>query len=347
MMDDWSRYSRQMILPQVGRAGQARLREARVLVLGLGALGSAMAATLTRAGAGALRLVDRDYVELHNLQRQSLYTEADVDAALPKAIAAAVHLRAINHEVAQEPIVADVDAENIEQILAGCDLALDATDNFAARYLLNDACVQSGRPWVYSAVLGTSGMIMPVRPGQSACLRCVFPDPPPPGAAPTCETAGVLGPAVEVVAGLAPTAAVQILLGAAPPAGLLAVDVWRGEFDRLGDGRPDPACPACGRRAFEFLGGGARAALGGSQLCGRQTVQVRVGAAGLDLHALAARWDAAGAGQTLVNAYLARLVTGAGDGALALTLFPDGRALVQGTDDPAAARSFVARYVGY
>ncbi|HMA35454.1 MAG TPA: ThiF family adenylyltransferase [Chloroflexia bacterium] len=348
-MDPWARYARQMVLPGVGRAGQERLAGAWVAILGLGALGSALAASLTRAGVGGLRLIDRDYLELHNLQRQSLYTEADVAAALPKAVAAAAHLAAINSGVARESRVVDVTAENIADLLAGTDLVLDATDNFAARYLLNDACVQAGRPWIYSGVLGTAGMVMAVQPGQTACLRCVFPEPPPPGSSPTCETAGVLGPAVQVVAGLAAAAALQLVLGATPPAGLLALDVWTGHFDRLGPGAPDPACPACGRREFAFLGGGARASLADTQLCGRQTVQVRVAGGAIDLAPLAARWRATAPGQVLANPYLVRLTLPAPAGAAdqTLTLFPDGRAIVQGTDDPALARSLVARYVGY
>ncbi|MGI8586471.1 MAG: ThiF family adenylyltransferase [Chloroflexia bacterium] len=348
--NDLARYSRQMVLPGVGRSGQARLASAHVAILGLGALGSAMAESLARAGVGSLRLIDRDYLELHNLQRQSLYTEADVAAALPKAVAAAAHLREINSSLALEPLVLDVTAETIREITAETDLVLDATDNFAARYLLNDASVETGRPWIYSAVLGTSGMLMTVQPGRTACLRCVFPEPPAAGSAPTCETAGVLEPAVAVVAGLASAAALQLLLGQDPPPGLLALDVWNGEFDRIGDGALDPACPACGLRRFDFLGGGARAALTGTQLCGRQTVQVRLAGGHMDLPALAARWRAAGYGNVLANDYLVRLLLPPADGqpdATELTLFPDGRAIVKGTEDPAAARSLVARYVGY
>ena len=348
-MDEVDRYARQVVLPQVGRAGQARLRAARVAVLGLGALGSAMAESLARAGVGTLRLVDRDYLELHNLQRQRLYTEADVAAGLPKAVAAAAHLAAINSTVVLEPHVADLTAETGEALLAGADLVLDGTDNFAARYLLNDACVKAGRPWVYSGVIGTSGMVLAVQPGRTACLRCLFPEPAPPGSTPTCETAGVLEPAVAVVAGLASAAGLQLLLGVDPPPGLLALDVWTGEFDRLGDGRPDPDCPACGRHEFAFLGGGARAALDGTQLCGRETVQVRVPGGTIDTGALAARWQSATAGRVLANAYLARLTLPAAgtEPAPVLTVFPDGRVIVAGTDDPAAARSLVARYVGY
>ena len=342
------RYSRQMILPAVGVDGQRRLQAGRVAILGAGALGSALAEQLVRAGVGTVRLADRDYLELHNLQRQTLYTEADVAAALPKAVAAAAHLRAINSQVTVEPLVADIDAENIGAFLDGVDLALDGSDNFAARYLLNDAGVQRELPWVYSGVLGTSGMVLAVRPGATACLRCLFPEPPPPGSTPTCEVAGVLGPAVQVVAGVAAAAALQLLLGTDPPAGLLALDVAAGTFDRVGDGSRDPECPACGARRFDFLGDGARSALGTARLCGRATVQLRLGdGAPLDLGMMAARLQAAGLGQVLANPYLVRLTGLNGDAATELTLFPDGRVIVKGTEDPAVARSLVARYIGF
>jgi adenylyltransferase/sulfurtransferase len=345
-----ARYSRQAVLPGVGVEGQRRLLASRVAILGAGALGSALAEQLTRAGVGYLRLADRDYLELHNLQRQTLYTEADVTAALPKAVAAAEHLRAINSQVTVEPWVADVSVENIAALLDGMDLVLDASDNFAARYLLNDACVQRGLPWIYSGVIATAGMTLAIRPGETACLRCLYPDPPPPGSTPTCEVAGVLGPVVQVIAGVAGAAALQILLGAAPPPGLLAVDLWAGAFDRVGDGARDPQCPACGLGRYDFLGDGARAALQNASLCGRATIQIRLGdGALLDLSAVAGRLQAAGVGQVLANPYLVRLTppTTAGAEATELTLFPDGRVIVKGTEDPAIARSLVARYIGF
>jgi adenylyltransferase/sulfurtransferase len=340
--DSPDRYSRQAILPGIGAAGQERIRAGRVAILGLGALGSALAETLTRAGVGTLRLADRDVLEAHNLQRQSLYAEADVAAALPKAVAAAARLTAINRQVAVEAQVADVTAETVEAFIGGMDVVLDGSDNFAARYLLNDACLRLGLPWIYNGVLGTSGLSLTVRPGLTACLRCLYPDPPPPGSTPTCETAGVFGPAVQTVAAVAAAATLQLLVGADPPRGLLAVDLWDGTFERIGSAERDPACPACGAGRYDFLQGGALAARHPAQLCGRATVQVRLDG-GLTLPTLAARLTAAGLGQVHANAHLIRLRVPPHE----LTLFPDGRVLVKGTEDPTEARSLVARYIGF
>ena len=344
----FARYSRQMVVPGFGMTGQRRLAASRVAILGAGALGSALADLLARAGVGALRLADRDYLELHNLQRQTLYTEADVAAALPKAVAAAARLQASNSAVACEPWVADVTPENVDAFLDGVDLALDGTDNFAARYLLNDACVQRSIPWIYSGVISTSGMTMTIRPGVTACFRCLYPEPPPPGSTPTCEIAGVLGPAVQVVAGIAAAAALQLLTGQTPPAGLLALDLAEGTFDRIGAGEPDPACPACGAHRYDFLAGGALAATAPAQLCGRATIQVRLDGGRLDLAALGARLAAADLGSVRVTPYLLRLMPAPDTAGVAweLTLFPDGRVIVKGTEDPAVARSLVARYIG-
>lgn len=340
--DSPDRYSRQAILPGIGAAGQARIRAGRVAILGLGALGSALAETLARAGVGTLRLADRDVLEAHNLQRQSLYAEADVAAALPKAVAAAARLAAINRQVALEPQVADIDAETVEAFISGMDVVLDGSDNFAARYLLNDACLRHGIPWIYNGVLGTSGLSLTVRPGLTACLRCLYPDPPPPGSTPTCETAGVLAPAVQTVAALAAAATLQLLVGADPPRGLLAVDLWDGTFERIGTAERDPACPACGAGRYDFLQGGALAALHPAQLCGRATVQVRLDG-GLPLSTLAARLTAARLGEVHANAHLIRLRVPPHE----LTLFPDGRVIVKGTEDVAEARSLAARYIGF
>jgi adenylyltransferase/sulfurtransferase len=340
--DSPARYSRQTILPGIGAAGLARIRAGRVAILGLGALGSALAETLARAGVGTLRLADRDVLEVHNLQRQSLYTEADVAAALPKAVAAAARLTAIKRMVAVEAQVADVTAETVEAFIGDMDVVLDGTDNFAARYLLNDACLRHGLPWIYNGVIGTSGLSLTVRPGVTACLRCLYPHPPPPGSTPTCETAGVLGPAVQTVAAAAAAATLQLLVGADPPRGLLAVDLWDGTFERLGTGERDPACPACGLGRYDFLRGGALAALQSAQLCGRATVQVRLDGT-LTLPTLAARLTAAGLGHVHANAHLIRLLVPPHE----LTIFPDGRVIVKGTEDVAEARSLAARYIGF
>jgi molybdopterin-synthase adenylyltransferase len=341
-MSDVNRYSRQTVLPQIGPAGQEKLASATVVIAGVGALGSTMAEMLARAGVGTLRLVDRDYLELHNLQRQSLYTEADVAGGLPKAAAAARHLAEINSEVRAEPWVTDITPENVLDLLEGAAVVLDGTDNLQTRYLLNDACIKHGIPWIYSGVVGVSGVSMVISPGQSACLRCVFPELPPPGAAETCDVAGVLGPAAHAMAAVACAEATRLLVGVGASPGMLAADLWAGTWDRFEMPR-DEACPACGLRRFDYLeaddwGRGA------ARLCGRDAVQVRLGDAGsrLDLESLAERLRAGDAGEVLANDYIVRLRTGRNE----LTVFADSRVIVKGTEDPAVARGLVAKYVG-
>src|SRR5438876_237896 len=294
-MSDVSRYFRQTVLPQIGRAGQEKLRSATVVIAGVGALGSCMAEMLTRAGVGTLRLVDRDYLELHNLQRQSLYTEGDVDSGLPKAAAAARHIAEINSEVRAEPCVADITPENVLDLLEGAAVVLDGTDNLQTRYLLNDACINLCVPWIYSGVVGVSGVSMTIAPGESACLRCVFPELPPPGAAETCDVAGVLGPAAHAMAAIACAEAIKLVVGAGPTPGMLAADLWAGTWDRFQMPR-DEACPVCGLRRFDYLEGDAWGR-DAARLCGRDAVQVRLAAAGttLDLAGLAERLRGSGA----------------------------------------------------
>jgi len=339
---DFGRYARQIIHPAVGQEGQRALGASRVLVVGCGALGTHIADGLARAGVGFLRIVDRDFVELHNLQRQVLFDEDDQERGTPKALAAAAKLRRINSTVAVEPVVDDVNAGNIAALSADVDLLVDGTDNFETRYLLNDAAVRAGKPWVYGGVLATWGMTMTVVPGDTACLRCVFPDPPPPGAAPTCDTAGVLGPAVATIAALETSEALKLLLGARDAANrdLVAFDVWRLSLDRLpAPRRPD--CPTCGDgpRSYPFLEYAASSRT--TALCGRNAVQITVSPpATIALPALAARLRAAGA--VSHNEYLLRFRPGDHE----LVIFPNGRAIVHGTDDPATARSLYARYIG-
>src|SRR5437016_1788827 len=254
------RYLRQTIFAPVGEAGQRRLLESRVVLVGCGATGTVIATYLARAGVGRLEVADRDCVERNNLQRQVLFTDQDVDEALPKAVAAERALRAINPEIEVQGIVTDVDAAGIEALLAGAMLVMDGTDNFETRYLINDACAKQDTPWIYSGAVGSAGMTMTVRPGESACFRCVFPEPPPPGAAATCDTAGVLGPAVGMVGALAAAEALKLLVGdiAALNPGLIHLDAWHLAFQtvrvtrRLGE-RP---CPCCVERRFEFLEAG-------------------------------------------------------------------------------------------
>lgn len=344
------RYARQRVFAPLGAAGQARLGAARVAVVGCGALGTHLADMLARAGVGRLILIDRDVVEWSNLQRQMLFDEADAEAGAPKALAAAARLRAVNSAIAIEPRVQDLGAEEARDLAAEVDLILDGSDAFETRYLINDACVEAGIPWIYSAVVGAEGMTMNCHvatpEGRTPCLRCIWPDPAPPGTAATCDTVGVLNGAVSMVTGMAATEALKILLGSASTSReLRTFNQWDGTFEGIALGR-DPACPACGRGEFDWLDGTASEAT--IRLCGRDTVQVRPErpagasrAAPLDLAAIAARWHALGAVH-LAPGTFARLHAAPYD----LTLFTDGRALIRGTDDPALARSLYARYVG-
>lgn len=335
------RYSRQTLFAGIGPGGQARLRAATVAIVGCGALGTVLANNCARAGIGRLRIADRDYIELNNLQRQILFDESDIERGLPKAIAGAERLRAINHEVVVEPLVADISADNIEQLLDGANVVLDGTDNFETRYLLNDACVRAGTPWIYSGVIAAYGVTMTVLPHDTACLRCVFPERPLPGTTPTCDTAGVLNGIVGVIAGIAATEALKLLVGSEQVArGMTWIDLWENTFDHFEAPRQQD-CPTCGLGHYEYLEATDPGL--GTTLCGRNAVQVRAPGASpvrLDLDALAERLEPVG--EVAHNAYLLRLRV---DG-YELTIFPDARAIVKGTDDPTVARSLYARYVG-
>ena len=341
MIDPFARYSRQMILPGWGRAGQERLATRTAVVVGCGALGSHIAEHLVRAGVGRLVLADRDFVEWHNLPRQALYTEADAQAGVPKAVAAARRLRRLNAQVQIEEHVLDVNADTVEDLIAGADVVLDGADNFEVRYLLNEACVKGGVPWVYGGVLGTYGLTAAILPGETPCLRCLLGPMPPPGATPTCETAGVLGAAVAVIAALEVTEGLKILLDRRDDLlrSLVMVDVWSGEFERARTQKGDAPCPVCDEGRYELLN--AEQGTMTAVLCGREAVQVSPRPRqAVDLEALAERL--LGLGPLTVNEYLLRLeVEGC-----QITLFADGRAIIKGTDDPARARALYARYVG-
>lgn len=345
-----SRYSRQQILPGVGPERQALLSKGRAAVVGLGALGSVAAEILARAGVGHLSLFDRDVLELHNLQRQSLYTEADVAERLPKAEATRRHLSEINSEIVIEAHTTDLGPGNAEHLLAPADVIVDGTDNYEARYLLNDIAVKSRKPWVYGGVLGTEGLTAAVVPGTTPCLRCVFPPPPPAGTVPTCETAGVWAPSVHAVAALEASAALQILMGEQPPPGLVHLDPWRGRIVRFETPERDPECPACGKGVFEFLE--AETAGVSVRPCGGGSVHVSPSAARtlpagtppgmrLDLRALAEGLRAQ-VGDVRENPYLIQFEVEE----CQITVFGDGRALIKGTEDAGRARSLYARYVG-
>ncbi len=337
----FERYSRQMILPNWGQEGQERLAKRTVVVVGCGALGSHIAAHLARAGVGRLVLADRDFVEWHNLPRQALYDEEDARTGLPKALAAAQRLRCINAQVQIDEHIMDVNADTVEPLIQGADLVLDGSDNFEVRYLLNEACVKHGIPWIYGGVLGTYGLTAPILPGETPCLRCLLGPMPPPGAVPTCETAGILGTVVAIIAALEVTEGLKILLGRHEELlrSLVMIDIWHGDFERAAVQKGKELCPVCDQGRYDLL----QCEQGSmtTVLCGQHAVQVSPRPArSLDLQALARRL--ASAGPVQANDYLVRLDVGDKQ----LTVFADGRAIVKGTDDPALARSLYARFVG-
>ena len=334
-----NRYARQIIFPPIGEGGQDRLLSSSVLIVGCGAIGSHLASLLTRGGVGRITLVDRDDIELSNLQRQILFDQEDLEEGLPKAVAAGRKLRRVNPEIEIQEVVADVNPDNVEELLEGVDLVLDGTDNFYTRYLLNDAAVKHGVSWIYGGAVSSYGMTMTVIPRETACLRCLFPNAPPPGEAPTCDTVGILPGVPAAVAAIQATEAVKLLVGSGSPnPGLIHLDLWEHEFRVIQAPRQE-ACPVCVHGRYEYLesAGAPRTAI----LCGRDAVQVRVpGGSTLSLEQLEARLRSAG--EVVRNAHLLRLSV---DG-FELTVFPDARAIIRGTDDPAVAVTLYDRYVG-
>lgn len=339
---DLARYSRQVLCAQVGEEGQRQLGHAQLVLIGCGALGSMLANLLVRAGIGALRIIDRDFIELNNLQRQMLFDERDINENLPKAEAAARTLRRINSAVEIDAVVDDVNPDNIERHCENVELILDGTDNLETRYLINDVAVKHDVPWVYGACISETGLVMAVVPGQTPCLRCVWNEPPPPGSVETCDMVGVLGTAAAVVASFQATEAMKILMGrTADLMGLTSIDVWTGRTRTLDVHAAHEAgqCPCCGRHRFEFLEGDRLPAI--ATLCGRDAVQVVPSEpAELDLKRLALRLP--GHTHARHSLYMLKFRVDALD----ITLFQDGRAIVQGTTDPTVARSVVAKYVG-
>ena len=334
---DKERYSRQILFPPIGEAGQQRICDARVAIVGCGALGSFQAESLARAGVGSLRLIDRDYVDISNLQRQWLYAEADAEAEIPKAEAARRRLREINHTVEISSFVADLTPSNAEDLLSDCNLILDGTDNFETRYLLNDISVKLSVPWIYGAALGSYGIVMPVVPSQGPCLTCVYPEPPA-GAQPTCDTGGVLNSVTATVAALQSTAALRFLVGWPDFRPFLqTIDVWTGELRRVDLGERTAGCLTCQQREFRYLDGRRRVPV---SLCGRNAVQLHENARPLNLQELAERLRKLG--EVRVNDFALRMIIPK----YQLTFFPDGRAIVKGTTDIAIARSIYARFIG-
>ena len=335
------RYSRQILFHEIGKAGQEKLLNSMVLLVGCGALGAAHAEMLARAGVGKLRIVDRDFVEFTNLQRQTLFRESDALDRLPKAIAAKTRIAEINSEIEVEAIIADVNHSNVESLIEGCDIVLDGTDNFQVRYLLNDACVKLGKTWIYGAAVSSYGTTMTIIPGETPCLRCIFDEMPDAGSSPTCDTAGVIMPIIATVSATQVAEALKILVGdmASLHRSLMQFDVWANDRQRIKLGEPNPDCKTCGQRIFEFLD--AEAQEFSAVLCGRNAVQIAPPRpTELDLPQLAEKLR--NVAEVKQNEYLLRFSFGENE----MTVFRDGRVIVKGTDDISVARSLYARFVG-
>ena len=333
---DRERYSRQISFAGIGEEGQRKLLSSHVAIVGCGALGSFQAASLARAGVGRLTIIDRDYVEAGNLQRQWLFEEADAASALPKAIAARNALGRINSGVRVTGVVADLEPSNIGDLLGECALILDGTDNFETRYLINDFSVNRGKPWIYGAAVGSYGVTMPVLPGQSACFRCVYPEAPA-GPQPTCETAGVLNSITGAIAAIQVADALKLLCTGLLDPRITMLDVWKGGVRQIELPPRDPECPACGKREFPHLTGERRAPI---SLCGRNAVQIHERSRTLDLEDLKVRL--APLGEVRANEFGLRFFYQPYE----MTIFPDGRAIVKGTTDVGVARSLYARFIG-
>ncbi|GAC1429085.1 MAG: molybdopterin-synthase adenylyltransferase MoeB [Terriglobales bacterium] len=332
------RYSRQVLFAGIGHEGQRKLATSRGAIVGCGATGSAIAALLARAGVGDLRIVDRDYVEASNLQRQSLFDEADAAQSLPKAVAAGRKLSSFNSQVTIDPHVADLTPGNIDPLLHDASIILDGTDNFETRYLINDYAVKHGLPWIYTGAVGSYGVTLNILPGKTACLNCIFPAPPK-GAVETCETAGILNSVVNVAASYSANEAIKILVGAEDRVrrSLLSFDLWRNEWIEVSANKPTAGCRACGEHDFVHLAGKERAHV---TLCGRNSVQIHERHRPLDLQKMSLLLQPHG--EVRRTDFILKFWPKPYE----ITLFPDGRAIIKGTTDSGVARSLYARYVG-
>jgi adenylyltransferase/sulfurtransferase len=332
------RYSRQMLFPGIGPERQRRLQESRIAIVGCGATGSALASLLARAGVGSMRIIDRDYVEPSNLQRQVLFDEADAADSVPKAIAACRKIAQFNSEIVADPQVSDFTPENADQLLTGVQLILDGTDNFETRYLINDYAVKNSLPWIYLAAVGSYAITMNVVPDETACLSCLLPDAPQ-GMVETCDTAGILNSAVNLAASIAATEALKLLIGARRQLRktLLSHDLWLNQRSEIAAGCPRPDCRTCGMRDFVHLTGAARPHI---TLCGRNSVQIHEHHRPVNLQDMSKRLQPYG--RVRHTDFILKFCKEPYE----MTLFPDGRAIIKGTTDTAVARSIYSRYVG-
>ncbi len=336
-----NRYSRQILFQQIGKDGQEKLLNSRVLLVGCGALGASHAEMLARAGVGFLRIVDRDFVEFSNLQRQTLYSEDDAKERLPKAIAAKSRLSKINSEIEIEAVVDDVNSSNMEGLVEDVDLVIDGTDNFQVRYLVNDACVKLNKIWIYGAAVSSYGTTMTIIPNETSCLRCIFEEMPSAGSSPTCDTAGVIQPIIATISAVQVSETLKVLVGKTDKLhkSLMQFDVWENDWRNIKLGKPNEACQTCGKRDFEFLEAEEQDFF--TTLCGRDAVQIQPqNSTKIDLSKLAEKLK--NLGEIKLNEYLLRLKVEDYE----LTVFKDARAIIKGTDDKSVARSVYAKYVG-
>jgi molybdopterin-synthase adenylyltransferase len=338
-----NRYSRQILFSGIGAKGQEKLCNAKVAIVGVGALGTVSANNMARAGVGYLKLIDRDFVEYSNLQRQSLYDEQDAAKTLPKAVAAAEKLGKINSEIHCAAVIEDLNPGNVLAHLEGMDLVIDGTDNFETRFVINDACWKLGIPWVYGGSVGATGMVATFVPNKTGCLRCLFDSPPAPGMSPTCDTAGIINPASGMVACIQSAEALKLLVGAESKvsSSLVSFNLWESNYENFDlTGSKLPNCPCCSKGEYEFLKreGGLQSAY----LCGRDAVQVipAQNSLQLDLHSLAKRLETLG--QVQVNSFLLRFSIDAYE----IVLFKEGRAIIKGTNNEGVAKGLYARYFG-
>ncbi len=332
------RYSRQILFREIGSEGQARLAQAKVAVVGCGATGSSLASLLARAGVGSLRIIDRDYVEPSNLQRQTLFDEADASESLPKAVAAARKIATFNSDVHAEGVVADLTPANVTELLSGVHLIMDGTDNFETRYLINDFAVSARIPWIYTAAVGSYGVAMNILPGETSCLACIFPESPN-GMVETCDTSGILNSAVNLMASVSATEGIKLIVGAAAKLRrtLLSWDVWTNQHAEIAASRPREGCRCCDRREFPHLAGEGRPHI---TLCGRNSVQIHEQHRSVNFQLLTLRLTPHG--RVRHNDFILKFWRDPYE----MTIFPDGRAIVKGTTDVTVARSLYARFIG-
>jgi molybdopterin-synthase adenylyltransferase len=341
-MTELDRYSRQMLFKPIGKEGQEKLVNSRAVVVGMGALGSVIANHLVRAGVGYVRIIDRDIVEMSNLQRQILYTEEDAKLNLPKVVAAEKRLRAINSTITIEPVLSDVNLDNAEELFEGFDVIVDGTDNFMSRYLINDVAIKHGIPWVYGGAVSSRGMFATIIPGKTPCYRCLFPDVPA-GLGETCDTIGVLSPITDIIGSFEAMEALKLLVGADSNPNLEQIDIWYNSFLEMdiSEGQ-NPSCPACVKHEFDFLDRSSEKQIAYTSLCGRDTVQINPREkVQIDFNQTSERLKSSG--KVEMNPYMLRFSP---NEEITMVFFKDGRVLIHGLNDITQAKNYYSKYMG-